>query len=115
MSKTYSIPGEGLLPDPNWGKASTVRLNPKPHAHGYASQVPDSIGHHSISGDLEIEGIGSMKNAFLALKERVDLLADAIEAAHQRGDDGKCVEGCWSCRVEEAMRSIKVAKRIGGE
>lgn len=113
MGKTYSIPGEGLLPDPNWGKAKAMRLNPKPHAHSYAQPVPDSIGHH-LSGDLEIAGIGSMWEAFLALKERVDLLTDAIEAAHKRGDDGKCVEGCWSCRVEEAMRSIKVAKRIGG-
>jgi len=70
----------------------------------------------SLNADaLSIEGVGNIREAFLDLKAKVDLLMAAIELAHQKGDDGFCIVGCWSCRIEEIMQGIKVARKIGGE
>jgi hypothetical protein len=64
-------------------------------------------------GDVHLEGLGDLKDILQDLTTKVDILMEAITMAHQLGPDGKCRDDCWSCKVQETMRGIKVARKLG--
>lgn len=49
------------------------------------------------------------------MKKRLDRIIEAISMCHEELDGEECSPRCMACRVEEAMRSIKVAERIGAD
>jgi hypothetical protein len=128
MGKTYSFPPKGV--DPHSGPVHGV--GPKGGRGVNAAKFGTGIGAHHVhdvggmdasigsrldlnADEIHIEGIGNLREAFLDLKAKVELLLEAIEVGHQRGDDGECVEGCWSCRIQETIKSVRVARKIGGQ
>ncbi len=66
----------------------------------------------STNPELEIDGVGV--GAILRdLLVKMDILIEAIMTTHQVGLDGKCREDCWSCKLQETMRGIRVARKLG--
>lgn len=63
--------------------------------------------------DVHLEGLGDLKDILQDLTTKVDILMEAITMAHQVGPDGKCRDDCWSCKVQETMRGIRVARKLG--
>jgi|GEM_PF-5698658 len=122
MGKSYSFPPEAAMAKP-FPKGSPQKspgvssgFNPKSGMHNHALNHASMDVERRLNPDaIHIDGIGNLSEAFKDLKAKVDLLMEAISLAHQRNGDGKCVEGCWSCRVEDTMRGIKVHRKIGGE
>jgi hypothetical protein len=45
---------------------------------------------------------------------KLNNLLEAVALNHMRGPDGKCLPECWSCKVEDSMRSLAVAKKMEG-
>jgi hypothetical protein len=75
------------------------------------------VGSTTLIGEEE----GAFKTARLPLSLadiqkmiiKLNNLLEAVALNHMKGPDGKCVDGCWSCKVEDSMRSLAVAKKIG--
>lgn len=125
------MPPSGSMPRP-FPKGSGAQKSPSGIQAGFLGAKGPGIGAqhvHDLSGmevrsgsrleldadQIHIEGIGNLKEEFLNLKAKVDLLVMAIEMAHQKDAEGNCVEACWSCRIAENIESIRVARKIGGE
>jgi len=68
----------------------------------------------SVSGLVAGDGGKILSEWMVEVEAKVDAILEAIGLNHQRGPDGKCVEGCWSCRVIETMDGIRVSRRIQG-
>jgi hypothetical protein len=49
------------------------------------------------------------------LKERLDLLTEAIAVSHMKKDDDTCIRGCWACHVIDVMKGLKAARKLMGE
>jgi hypothetical protein len=60
--------------------------------------------------EIDGEGIGVILRDLLV---KMDILIEAITTTHQVGPDGKCREDCWSCKLQETMRGIRVARKLG--
>jgi len=60
-----------------------------------------------------VEEIEGLKNIIHDLAIKMNILMDAVLMSHQFGPDGKCREDCWSCRVQETIRGIQVARKLG--
>lgn len=63
--------------------------------------------------DVRLEEMGSLRDILKDLTMKVDVLMEAIDSAHMRGPDGVCREDCWSCRISEMIRGIRVARKLG--
>jgi len=67
----------------------------------------------SFDGNMQMRSSGLYVDDVKAMKKRLDLLIEAISMCHDGGEGAECSPRCMACRVEEAMRSIKVAEKLG--
>jgi hypothetical protein len=49
------------------------------------------------------------------LKNRLDLLTEAIAVSHMKDDADKCIRGCWACHIIDVMRGLKAARKLMDE
>lgn len=49
------------------------------------------------------------------LKDRLDLLTEAIAVSHMKNDDDKCIKGCWACHIIDVMKGLKAARKLMGD
>jgi hypothetical protein len=63
-----------------------------------------------------LEGFTKVANEQMTeLKERLDLLTEAIAVSHMKKDDDTCIRGCWACHVIDVMKGLKAARKLMGE
>ena len=78
------------------------------------ARVVDSFGEKEPGGAWKSADLPFSLAEVQAMLFKVDIMLEAISLNHSRGQDGKCLPGCWSCKVEESLKELSVAKKLGG-
>lgn len=74
--------------------------------------VVDSGGEKGPSGAWKSISLPITLADVQKIIRKVDIMLEAISLNHAKGPDGKCLPGCWSCKVEESLQAISVAKKM---
>lgn len=126
MPKSFSFPGSlgpwvnpkgKSVPPPHqsggFSMGTSPHMNVPAASHGFLNPN-QSLQYNDLHvEDIHLKDFGQLKEILQDLQTKVEILMEAITLAHQVGPDGKCLEDCWSCKVQETMRGIKVARKLG--
>lgn len=74
--------------------------------------VVDSFGEKEANGAWKSINLPITLADVQKMIRKVDIMLEAISLNHSKGPDGKCLPGCWSCKVEESLQAISVAKKM---
>jgi len=77
------------------------------------ARIVDSWGEKDSNGAWKSVDLPLSLADIQKIIRRADIMLEAISLNHVRGPDGKCLPGCWSCKVEDSLQAILVAKELG--
>lgn len=85
----------------------------------------DQYGAERVIGELRdrLEDVTARQARFeqvagdmlVDLKDRLDLLTEAIAVSHMKNDDNKCIKDCLACHIIEVMKGLRAARKLMGE
>jgi hypothetical protein len=83
----------------------------------YYNPVVDAFFVYSDGDWIDMPGaspdeLGVIKRRFADLSSSLNVVMEAIEMSHEKGEDGKCRPRCSGCAVKERVETLATARRL---